>query len=113
MARFLNDANLPRRLSIWMSDEFDWVVDHDETWTDSQVWNYARQHDLIIVTKDADFSERIMPSQPPPRVIHLKIGNLRLSELRQFLIQIWPTVAPLAQSHKLLIPGTETVTGVC
>jgi hypothetical protein len=41
MARFLIDANLPRRLSIWMSEEFDWVVDHDETWTDSQVWGYA------------------------------------------------------------------------
>lgn len=112
MARFLIDANLPRRLSIWMSEEFEWVVDHDDTWTDSQVWEYARENDLIIVTKDTDFSDRIMLSVPPPRVIHLKIGNLRISELREFLVRVWPTVAQSSQQHKLLLVGSETITGI-
>ncbi|MFM2004921.1 MAG: hypothetical protein RLZZ09_576, partial [Pseudomonadota bacterium] len=58
MARFLIDANLPRKLSIWNCSDFEWVVDQDAAWTDSKVWEYARRQDLIIVSKDADFSDR-------------------------------------------------------
>ena len=69
MARYLIDANLPRRLTIWHDTAFEWVSDHDDRWSDSQVWDYARLNDLVIVTKDADFSNRVMLSAPPPRVV--------------------------------------------
>ena len=52
MARFLIDANLPQRLALWHSDEFEQVTDHDDAWPDSEVWNYARAHNLTIVTKE-------------------------------------------------------------
>lgn len=112
MPRYLIDANLPRRLAIWHTPEFDWVSDHDDRWSDSQVWDYARQHNLVIVTKDADFSNRVMLSAPPPRVVHLKLGNFRLGELRDFLIQNWPDIANSAGAHKLLIVTTESMTGI-
>jgi predicted nuclease of predicted toxin-antitoxin system len=38
-----------------------------------------------IVTKDADFYDRIILSEPPPRVIYLQIGNMRIRELFVFL----------------------------
>lgn len=112
MPRFLIDANLPRRLLIWQGEGFDWVADHDDTWPDSQVWEYARQHDLIIVTKDADFSDRAMLSSPPPRVVHLRVGNLRLKELRQFLIDVWPKVREAAPTHKLLVVHADSIVGI-
>lgn len=103
MARYLIDANLPQRLALWRSADFELVADHDEAWPDSVVWEYAREHDLVIVTKDADFRDRIMSSNPPPRVIHIRVGNLRLSALRAFLIRVWPQLDQLSQRHKLLI----------
>lgn len=51
---------------------------------DAAIWQYAKEHDLIIVSKDADFSDWIMLSDPPPKVIHLRIGNMRLRDLFVF-----------------------------
>jgi predicted nuclease of predicted toxin-antitoxin system len=112
MARFLIDANLPRKLSLWEGANFEWVVDHDAAWTDSTVWQYARQQDLIIVSKDADFSDRAMVSTPPPRVVQIKVGNLRLAELRQFLIEVWPAIDQAAPSHRLLVVSREAVMAI-
>jgi predicted nuclease of predicted toxin-antitoxin system len=103
LARFLIDANLPNRFALWNGPNFELVVNHDDAWPDSVVWDYARSHDLTIVTKDADFSDRIMYSDPPPRVIHLRIGNMRLAELRAFLMHAWPQLDELSTRHKLLI----------
>ena len=103
MARFLIDANRPHRFALWRTPDFELVADHNDAWPDSTVWEYARANDLTIVTKDADFSDRIMSSEPPPRVIHLRIGNLRLAELRTYLGRVWPQLAELSREHKLLI----------
>ncbi len=103
MARFLIDANLPHRFAVWRAPDFELVADHDDAWSDSSVWEYARAHDLTIVTKDADFSDRIMAASPPPRVIHLRVGNMRLADLRAFLMRVWPQLDELSTRHKLLI----------
>ncbi len=29
------------------------------------LWAYAKEHDLTIVSKDADFSDRVLLSEPP------------------------------------------------
>ena len=80
MARFLIDVNLPYFFALWHGDEYLHVRDLDDTWTDTQIWEYARQNDMVIVSKDADFSDRVMLSEPPPRVVHVRLGNLRMRE---------------------------------
>lgn len=112
MARFLIDANLPSRLVLWDSPDFELVANHGDDWPDSKVWDYARQHQLTIVTKDADFSERIMLSNPSPRVVLLKVGSLRLAELRAFLLKVWPQIDQLSSQYKLLIVKVDTIEGV-
>lgn len=59
MAKFLIDANLPYRFSLWKSDDYIHQNDIDDEWTDSQIWDYAKDNNLTIITKDADFSNRI------------------------------------------------------
>lgn len=78
--RFLIDANLPYRLELWRGEAYQHVFDLDDAWPDSEIWQYARTHDLVIVTKDTDFSDWIMLANPPPRVVHLRIGNMRKHE---------------------------------
>jgi predicted nuclease of predicted toxin-antitoxin system len=112
VARFLIDANLPSRLVLWHHADFELVANLGEDWPDSQVWDYAQKHNLIIVTKDADFSERIMLSSPPPRVVLLKIGNLRIAELRAFLLKVWPQIDQLSAQYKLLIVKQTTIEGI-
>lgn len=102
MKRFLIDVNLPFRVPVWQGEEFLFVADIDEEWSDSEIWNYARTNDCTIVTKDADFSNRIILSQPPPRIIHLRIGNMRLRNFINFIEDNWQSINAASADHKLV-----------
>lgn len=69
---------------------------------DTEIWQYAKDKKLVIVTKDADFSDRLMLDFSPPKVVHLRVGNIRKREFHQFLARIWPEVEALVIEHKLV-----------
>jgi predicted nuclease of predicted toxin-antitoxin system len=52
---------------------------------DKEVWEYARQHDLVIVSKDADFSELSLLWGFPPKVIWIRRGNCSTQEIERLL----------------------------
>jgi len=92
MTEFLIDANLPYKFKLWHSKRFRHVCEIDDEWSDSQIWQYAKERGLTIVTKDVDFSNRIITAEPPPKVIHLKLGNMKLAEFRQFMLANWEEI---------------------
>jgi len=102
MKGFLFDENLPRVPPLQTSLPVTHALDLGSRPTDSQLWTYAQQHDLAIVTKDADFSPRIVLGTPPPRVVHLRVGNLRGREFATWLKHVWPQVESGIATHKLL-----------
>lgn len=112
MSRYLIDVNLPRRIDLWKGDDFEFVVDIDDEWTDSEIWDYARLNNLTIVSKDADFSHRMMTSEPPPRVIHIRVGNMRLHEFGQFIELAWTPTAAVSQEHKLVNLFRDRIEGI-
>ena len=42
---------------------------------DKQLWDHARTHGLVIVSKDTDFRERSYLEGFPPKTIWLDVGN--------------------------------------
>ena len=82
MRGFLFDENLPRVPSLQTRLPVTHALDLGSRPTDSQLWTHALQNVLAIVTKDADFSQRIVLAVPPPRVIHLRVGNMKGREGR-------------------------------
>ena len=102
MAKYLIDANLPYRLSLWQGEDFQHVFDLDDSWPDGEIWHYAKEHSLTIVTKDADFSDWMLLSDPPPKVIHLRIGNMKMRDLFSFLHRHWHEIVELSETHKLV-----------
>ncbi len=80
--------------------------------SDSQIWEFARKHDLVIVSKDTDFSDRIMPSSPPPRVVHLRFGNLRRNEYHALLARRWPQIELLLKTNKLVNVYIDRLEGI-
>ncbi len=102
MAKYLIDVNLPYRFSLWKGNDYIHQIDIDDEWTDEQIWNYAEENDLTIITKDADFSNRIIFHQPPPRVIHIRLGNMKMREFFTVTTAIWNDVIELNESHKLV-----------
>lgn len=112
MARYLIDANLPYRFSLWHGEAYRHVYDLNDAWSDLQIWEYARHENLIIVTKDADFSALAMLSEPPPKVVHLKIGNLRIRDFHTLLRRLWPEIQALSSTHRLLTVYPDRIEGV-
>jgi predicted nuclease of predicted toxin-antitoxin system len=101
MANFLVDVNLPYYFSLWNDKGYVHQLDIDDTWTDQQIWRYAKENNLTIITKDTDFYNISLISEPPPKVIHLRIGNMKLKELHGFLHKVWPDVLELIKTCKL------------
>jgi len=50
-----------------------------------------------------------MVSDPPPRVIHFRTGNMRLAQFREFLMTHWKNIAPLSEKARLVIVSNELV----
>ncbi len=102
MAKYLVDANLPCYFSLWNSEDYIHAFDIDYKMSDQKIWEYAIENNLTIISKDSDFSQRILLQIPPPRVIHLKIGNLKLKDLHQLLHLNWKQILNLTEQHKLV-----------
>ena len=102
MKGVLLDENLPAELRLPTGLSVAHVADNTNSPTDSLIWKRAREERLVIVTKDADFSHRILTSDPPPWIVYVRVGNLRLRSFIQHLTSVWPSVELLLPKHKLI-----------
>lgn len=52
---------------------------------DDTVWEYAREHGFIIVSKDSDFRQRSFLFGFPPKVIWIRAGNCSTDDIERIL----------------------------
>ena len=112
MKGFLFDENLPARLCFSPKLPIVPVFKAGRSPSDSQIWEFARENALVIVSKDADFSQRIITHSPPPWVVRLRFGNLRRNEFHAVLARVWPQVETLLKSHKLVNVYVDYLEGI-
>jgi predicted nuclease of predicted toxin-antitoxin system len=86
--KLLLDANISRRLVALLLAEFPGTIhasilgpDPD----DDVIWDYAKAHDFVIVSKDSDFYRMSAAWGAPPKVVWLRIGNGRTRQVAQLL----------------------------
>lgn len=48
---------------------------------DHVIWEFAKEHEFVILTKDNDFNELSQLFGCPPKVVHLMCGNKTTSYL--------------------------------
>ena len=70
MNGFLFDENLPIKIQFTPSLPITHVSTLGESPSDTEIWQYAKENQLVIVTKDVDFSDRLMLDLSPPKVVH-------------------------------------------
>lgn len=112
MANFLIDVNLPYYFSLWNNPDYVHQKDIEDSWTDSQIWNYAKENNLTIVTKDTDFQNKILLSEPPPKVIHSKVGNLRLKDFHNLISKNWKEILEFNKECKLVKVYVDRIEGI-
>ncbi len=64
---------------------------------DSAVWDYAREHDRAIVTKDDDFRQRSFLFGAPPKVIWVHLGNCSTADVQGLLLARVSTIGAFLQ----------------
>lgn len=52
---------------------------------DRVVWEYARQYEFVLVTRDSDFNELSVLRGFPPKVIWIRRGNCGTHEIEEIL----------------------------
>jgi len=87
---FLIDAQLPPALARLITSLDHYAVHVEEAKlllaTDETIWDYARKHQLIIITKDEDFKNMLLlttTSRTP--VVWVRIGNCSNAELTRMI----------------------------
>ena len=53
--------------------------------TDTTIWEYAKQHGFVIVSKDSDFQQRSLLLGHPPQFIWLRVGNCPVGIIQELL----------------------------
>ena len=77
--KLLFDANLAPRLVALLKDVFPGSLHVRRIGAlgmpDADIWDYARKHGFVIVSKDNDFYHMSMLLGAPPKVVWLRIGK--------------------------------------
>ncbi len=103
---------MPYYFSLWNTADYIHQIDLDPKAEDKDIWKYAREQNLIIITKDSDFSSRVLLSTPPPKVIHIRIGNRSMKEFHRIIDNCWQEVLHLIEDHKLVTIYEFQIEGV-
>lgn len=107
MIRFLVDAQLPPRLARSLAAE-GYQAEHVEDLgmchaKDEAIWQYAKERQAVLVSKDEDFVERTRSQGGGPVVVWLRIGNSSNAGLLKWLLPMLPQIVARIQSGDRLI----------
>ena len=74
---------------------------------DILIWEYAKEHDFVIVSKDSDFHPRSLLFGHPPKFIYLRIGNSPTSRIVQIMRDNFDIIRQFGDSplESLLVLG--------
>jgi predicted nuclease of predicted toxin-antitoxin system len=68
--------------------------------TDSEIWEYAKGNDFILISKDADFAERSLLYGYPPFVIWIRKGNCLTKDIVNILTENHQLIKEFIQIKK-------------
>ena len=87
--KLLFDENLSHKLVQLLADLFPNSVHVRDVGLksadDPVVWEYAKNNDLMIVSKDSDMHQRSFVFGYPPKVVWVRLGNCSTSDVEKII----------------------------
>lgn len=111
-AAYLIDADILFRVPLWQNEAFLFVVKIAPAWDDEEIWAFAKENRLAIVTKDKDFIVKQAIAGAPPNVVHIKFGNLKLADFINRIEAVWGDVKILLQTHTIINIYTDKLEAI-
>ena len=88
--KLLLDENISRRLLPILAASFPGsshvVLEGLGQASDAEVWQFAKQHGFVVVTKDEDFTALSSLYGRPPCVVKLSVGNCDNDQVARMLM---------------------------
>ncbi len=111
--RFIIDAHLPKSLTR-IFKELGHIAIHttdlpQENKTSDADITLEAGEDGIVISKDDDFYQSFLLYRNPPKLIFVKVGNMRLRELKALFTKVAPTLIELLAQHDLLELHKENI----
>ncbi len=108
------DAQLPPVLAAFLGQRFDLealplreIGLRDAE--DREIFEKARQQDVVLVSKDSDFVEMIQRLGPPPRLLWVTCGNVTNDHLCKLFDKLMPeALSMLEDGQKIIEIGDKT-----
>lgn len=112
--KFLVDAQLPRRLAVFLTNE-----GHDAIHTldlplgnatpDSKINELSISERRVVITKDADFVESFLLQQKPYKLLLVLTGNIRNAVLEALFKSHLPQIVSLLETHAFVELGLDSI----
>jgi predicted nuclease of predicted toxin-antitoxin system len=112
--KFLVDAQLPKSLSDLLNSKGQdsihtlELLDKNKT-QDDFIVRLATDELRIVVTKDADFLESYILRKEPPKLLLIKTGNIKNSELISLFDKNIELIVELFSLHSLIEMSKEEI----
>lgn len=111
--RLLFDANLSPKLVAHLGELFPASLHVFDTGlagfiSDSAIWEYARAHDLVIVTADIDFLKLSERLGAPPKVVRLENCNYKTARVEELIRRNAIRIAELRSSPLAVLISRNT-----
>jgi len=94
--RFLVDNQLPAALARWISAQgldCHHVLDLGlAEASDAEIWRYAADQDVVLISKDEDFFHFATRPGSTARLLWVRLGNCRRAGLLSVFEAVWPRI---------------------
>jgi len=112
---FWIDAQISPSIALWINQTF---PGHEaisfqklglRDSKDAEVFFDARKHDVVLISKDADFMKLIQKHGAPPKLICLTCGNTSNERLKTILSFAFPKALALLQKGEPVVEIKDQV----
>jgi predicted nuclease of predicted toxin-antitoxin system len=106
------DAQLPPTLAAWLVETFGVAAFSLKELglrdaKDTEIFEAARQPNLLIMTKDSDFVDLVCRLGSPPQILWLTCGNVTNQNLRRLLSSTFAEAIAQLQQGEIVVEIAE------
>jgi predicted nuclease of predicted toxin-antitoxin system len=77
--------------------------------SDNEIWGFAKENNLVILTKDSDFYFKSIREESLVKVVYFKLGNQELSDLHKYFSNNWDLIKELIKNNRLVLASVNEV----
>ena len=104
---FIIDAHLPKTLvSIIERNGYEAIhtssLEEGNASSDVVIIQLAEEKKATVVSKDEDFHHSFLLYRKPPKLVMIKVGNMRLNALKELFENQFPKIIDLLGQHDLI-----------